>query len=416
MQECFFSSRRLSSGKCIYGAKPRSRFYDAENRLTSCETTSAAVAAGVPKQRLEFAYDYMGRRIQKVVKAWNTTTSTYQVSSDTRFLYDGWNLIAEFNGLASNAVVRTYVWGTDLSGSLQGAGGVGGLLAVNTASATYFPTFDGNGNVTGLVNAADGSLAAEFEFDPFGNVIKAVGAAANAQPFGFSTKYTDTETNLVYYGMRWYSPNVGRFFSRDPIGELGGSNIYGFVGNDPISWYDYLGRDRDSQTRQDLNRADFEKALAESLKRTLTPEEQKQIDRGCIGVAAAFCYDRKSRSFPNLPERASGVKCFKTEPEAEASKCADCEKKVVFAKQATWKDGEDPDPLKYGDPGEIDPYSMGSNPDGTFNYITKFNGSYIWMNHAAKYGNQIGTISPYPANDPHYPNTMWCRRCTKDLK
>jgi len=241
MQECFFSSRRLSSAKCIYGAKPRSRFYDAENRLVSCETTAAAVAAGVPKQRLEFAYDWIGRRIQKVVKSWNTTTSSYQVSSDTRFLYDGWNLVAEFNGLASNAVVRTYVWGLDLSGTIRKAGGVGGLLAVTSGGATYFPTFDGNGNVTGLVNAADGTLAAEFEYDPFGNVIKAVGAAANVQPFGFSTRYTDLETGKIMYPQRPYDPSSGRFLCKDPSGEKGGANLYGFVRNNPISFVDPLG-------------------------------------------------------------------------------------------------------------------------------------------------------------------------------
>jgi RHS repeat-associated protein len=195
----------------------------------------------VPKQRLEFAYDASGRRIQKVVKAWNTTTSTYQVNSDTRFLYDGFNLIAEFNGLASNAVVRTYVWGTDLSGSLQGAGGVGGLLAVNAGSATYFPTFDGNGNVLGLVNASTGTLDASFEYDPFGNVIKAVGVAANLCPFGFSTRYTDLETGIVMYPRRPYNPSTGRFLCKDPLEEDGGLNLYGFCGNDSINGIDPFG-------------------------------------------------------------------------------------------------------------------------------------------------------------------------------
>ena len=249
LEQSFFSSRSVFAANRIYGAKPRSRFYDAENRLASCETTAAAVAAGVPKQRLEFAYDYMGRRIQKVVKAWNTTTSTYQVSSDTRFLYDGWNLVAEFNALASNAVVRTYVWGTDLSGSLQGAGGVGGLLAINSGSATYFPTFDGSGNITGLVNAASGTLEAEYEYDPFGVVIKAVGTAANAQPFGFSTRYTDQETGIVVYPGRNYMPSTGRWMSRDPSEEQGGSNLYGFCLNDGINYIDGNGLEPSNITK-----------------------------------------------------------------------------------------------------------------------------------------------------------------------
>jgi hypothetical protein len=43
------------------------------------------------------------------------------------------------------------------------------------------------------------------------------------------------------HAMRWYSPNTGRWFSRDPIEEKGGENLYGFVGNKPISSYDPLG-------------------------------------------------------------------------------------------------------------------------------------------------------------------------------
>jgi RHS repeat-associated protein len=125
---------------------------------------------------------------------------------------------------------------------MQGAGGVGGLLAVNTSSATYFPAFDGGGNITGLVNAADGSLAAEYEYDPFGSIIKAVGAAANVCPFGFSTKYTDTETGLVRYEPnRYYNSIPGQFLSRDPIDEYGGLNLYAFVGNNPINRVDPLG-------------------------------------------------------------------------------------------------------------------------------------------------------------------------------
>jgi integrase/recombinase XerD len=47
--------------------------------------------------------------------------------------------------------------------------------------------------------------------------------------------------SLVYYGYRFYDPNTGRWPSRDPIGEEGGLNLYGFVGNNSISWVDAFG-------------------------------------------------------------------------------------------------------------------------------------------------------------------------------
>ena len=60
-------------------------------------------------------------------------------------------------------------------------------------------------------------------------------------PFRFSTKYLDHETGLYYYGLRYYNSTTGRFINRDPIGEAGGQNLYGFVQNDPINNWDYLG-------------------------------------------------------------------------------------------------------------------------------------------------------------------------------
>jgi len=61
------------------------------------------------------------------------------------------------------------------------------------------------------------------------------------QPFRFSSKFTDDETGLIYYGARYYSPSLGRFINRDPIEEAGGLNLYGFVGNDAVNGLDYLG-------------------------------------------------------------------------------------------------------------------------------------------------------------------------------
>jgi len=223
--------------------------WDAENRLVAMETLpSVASAFSVLKQKLEFVYDAQGRRVDKKVSTWSG--SQWSVVSDSRFLYDGWNLLAEFSVDPSTltfTLTRSYTWGLDLSGSAQGAGGVGGLLAINAGAATYATAYDGNGNLMGLANAADGTLAAEYEYDPFGNVIKSTGPAANACPFGFSTKYTDSETGLAYYGLRYYNPTQGRWLSRDPSEEQGGANLYGFVGNDPQDSVDYFGLFGDGQ-------------------------------------------------------------------------------------------------------------------------------------------------------------------------
>jgi len=55
------------------------------------------------------------------------------------------------------------------------------------------------------------------------------------------TSHYDTK-QVFYYGFRYYDPVTGRWPSRDPIGEQGGLNLYGMVGNDAINNYDILGQ------------------------------------------------------------------------------------------------------------------------------------------------------------------------------
>jgi RHS repeat-associated protein len=195
--------------------------WDGENRLIS--TTVGGITTSQQ-------FDAMGRRISK-------TTGT----ASTLYLYEGWNVIAEYtkNGAAAPSLSKTQLWGLDLSGSLQGAGGVGGLLSQTVGSATHFPTYDGNGNVSEYLTAT-GTVAAHFEYDAFGNTVVNTDTT-NQFAYKFSTKPQDLETGLYYYGYRSYDPVTGRWISKDPLGERGGRNLYGMVGNKPINRYDLLG-------------------------------------------------------------------------------------------------------------------------------------------------------------------------------
>jgi RHS repeat-associated protein len=135
------------------------------------------------------------------------------------------------------------VWSLDISESSQGAGGVGGLISVVVTGEAYQFLYDANGNVGQLVKSSDGTIAAHYEYDPFEVLLKSSGSMANENPFRFSTKYYDTETDLYYYGYRYYSAQLGRWINRDPIEEEGGFNLYGFVENDPIDYIDPIGED-----------------------------------------------------------------------------------------------------------------------------------------------------------------------------
>ena len=62
-----------------------------------------------------------------------------------------------------------------------------------------------------------------------------------ANPIRFSTQYADDWTGDVKYKYRDYTPSAGRWPNRDPLGERGGRNLYGFVANNPVSRVDALG-------------------------------------------------------------------------------------------------------------------------------------------------------------------------------
>ena len=213
--------------------------WDAENRLISSEYQLATTNAD--KRKYNYVYDHQSRRVLKRELLWNTTRSTWYAERQTKYIYDGWNVVVElFN---ENTVWKKHTWGLDLSGSMQGAGGVGGLLATENILKNYAAalTYDGNGNVTTLVKKDTSTLLAEYEYTAFGRTLTKSGKHANDNLYRFSTKPQEAHNNWYYYGYRYYDPTTGRWPSRDPIEEDGGNNLYGFVGNNSINQIDILG-------------------------------------------------------------------------------------------------------------------------------------------------------------------------------
>ena len=225
------------------GVSPVGYTWNAENRLTCVAPASSPVNGD---KKVELTYDYMGRRVEKVV---STYEAGWTVSGKTRFVYHNWLLLLELDGLSDNAVLRKYAWGLDLSGSLEDAGGIGGLLGqrdpVNSKRFIYF--HDANGNVGQMIDRSDGSLAAKYEYDAYGNNLldpndpNESGPYADDNPFRFSTKYWDDETGLGYWGYRYYAPTLGRWISRDLVEELGGNNLYQYASNAPPYFVDPIG-------------------------------------------------------------------------------------------------------------------------------------------------------------------------------
>jgi RHS repeat-associated protein len=218
------------NGDLLNDGSTRSFTWSGRSEILSV-TTQVAVGTTFKES---FTYDGLQRRISRT----DATGTTY-------FIHDGWNVIGEYRRVGTtNVLQRRYLWGEDLSGSLQGAGGVGGLVqAVDFTSGnagSYHYHYDGNGNVVEITNVS-ATVVASYRYDAFGRTLAKAGTYADTNRYRFSTKPLELTSGLYYYGYRYYSPEMGRWPSRDLIGERGGINLYGMVGGDLVNRWDYLG-------------------------------------------------------------------------------------------------------------------------------------------------------------------------------
>ncbi len=208
-----------SKATCPKGQNAKNESFDQNRLLSTTEASNSATA--------QYEYDYLSRRVKKA-EGGDTTT----------YLYEGWNPVLQ----TKNGTEQTrYSWGMDLSGSMQGAGGVGGLLSVHKSTGlSGYPTYDGNGNVSEYLDTS-GATIAHYEYDAFGKTIVKTGTQTDNFEHRFSTKPIESESGLCYYGYRYYDPQTGRWPSRDPIGEKGGYNLYGMVRNSLANQLDVIG-------------------------------------------------------------------------------------------------------------------------------------------------------------------------------
>jgi RHS repeat-associated protein len=225
------SGNQLTDGEFTYT-------WDNQNRLMGITRTNQAAGwLGVSMEQ-RYRYSSDGWRVEKQY------VQGELAGKRTRYVYFGADVIAEVDvalngsGAVTNAVTtKTYHWRP------SGVGRAGRLLEMvdRVRGRAALAGYDGRGNLTMWTDANDGALLGGRDYGPYGEVWlenwqdAQAKAAFGETGFGFSTEYKD-ETGLVYFGFRYYRPELGRFISRDPAGEAGsGVNLYAFAGGDPVN-------------------------------------------------------------------------------------------------------------------------------------------------------------------------------------
>ncbi len=239
-----------STGTVFIAKTPEQFTYDADGNMTSdgrfhyfWNGENRLVCASNAEVVVTYAYDHRGRMVRKDVS--RTDNSPFSILHYT-FVWDDWNIIRETLTTNHYSLTTDYVWGLDIDGTLQGAGGVGGLLAVirsnsNSNSSLYLPTYDANGNISEYVTT-NGEIVAHYDYSPFGETLIESGDLASSFTHRFSTKPWCPVMGLYEYQMRKYRPEIGRWLSRDRLGERGSVNLWQYVYNNTLTWFDYLGR------------------------------------------------------------------------------------------------------------------------------------------------------------------------------
>lgn len=202
--------------------------YDSLNRLLSVNAENSSV---------RFTYDPWNRRISK--SCYTFEDGSWIKTSELFYIYQEDIEIGALD--AEKNIIELRVLGNGLSAD------IGAAIAIELAGKVYAPIHDLFGNIAVLISLDTRQIAEAYQYSAFGEIMiydhnhKVQLASLIDNPWRFSSKRSDDETGLVFFGGRYYEPTTGRWISPDPLNFLDGPNLYAFVHNNPLTQLDPTG-------------------------------------------------------------------------------------------------------------------------------------------------------------------------------
>jgi RHS repeat-associated protein len=204
-----------NNGNLTDDAVGRTFEWDAADRLV-------AVNEAGTNRRSEFSYDGLSRRVRIIEK------KGMAVLSDRRYVWDGLEEYEE-RDTATNVVLKRYY--------------PSGFQVIDGAQTTsYLYNRDHLRSIREVIDIQTNAVVARYAYDPYGNRTKTEGIAVFDADFGFTGHWYHPQSNLHFAPFRAYDAALGRWLSRDPAGEDGGLNLYGYAYNSPLQYVDLDGR------------------------------------------------------------------------------------------------------------------------------------------------------------------------------
>ena len=206
--------------------------YDALDRLISIQT---------PERRIEYQYDGFHRRIKKTL--YHVENGGWKIHGIAHYGYQGDFEVGSYDTAGNQIELRIIG---------DGAGGdIGATVLLELEGQMFVPLHDYRGNITALLDVNNRNMRETYRFSAYGEEQLFDGSGNLQQqsinPWRFSSKRMDPETGWLYFGRRYYDPEVGRWTTPDPLGFVDGHNLYCYVHNRPLvsvdsegEWTEYL--------------------------------------------------------------------------------------------------------------------------------------------------------------------------------